>query len=67
MSGNWTYCRRCESGIGEPTVEQALGIEPYCCPVCETTTEPLKSGKDVIIELLQRIQRIEEHLGLGPI
>lgn len=55
----WAYCSKCETGMNEPTVEEALKNE-YVCPTCGHNNFPNKSLADIVIELSQRVEALEQ-------
>lgn len=66
MGWEYTYCPKCERGAPESTMVEVLKRE-YCCKNCGYQLNTGKSAAEVIIELAERVERIEKHLGLPPL
>ncbi len=56
--GAWSYCKKCERGLRQPTAEEIVN-DAQVCPTCGTTNDPLMNTYDLIIELDKRIEKLE--------
>jgi len=61
---NYKYCDndRCMEAIKDgPTTRQVIE-DDYSCPHCGASNDPLKSVKDVFMELVERVEAIEARM-----
>ena len=56
---DWMYCNNCRQGMPEPLIREAIYGFTQCLN-CETINEPGKTTEDILIELLDRIEALEE-------
>lgn len=63
--GAWVYCDKCECGQDKPTVRQVLE-DDYRCHCCDAPLRTVMSKKDALLEMLDRLEAIEAHLGITP-
>lgn len=63
--GSYSYCRKCDAGMSQPTVREVFTNEWYCpqCGYGHDIADHIKA--DVLCELEERLERIEQHLGLA--
>lgn len=61
----YTYCRKCDQGQDAPTVRQLL-TDWTCWNCSEKLVAPGTEVNDAIVHLLDRIETIEEKLGIVP-
>lgn len=61
----WTYCRKCDTEMEEPTLREVLTYD-YLCPNCGSLVDPQKSVNECIIELLERVEALENENGIHP-
>lgn len=62
--GYYIYCRECDAGNPKPTLREL--IEGPQCVQCGEKIHHPNVGREVLLEMLERIERIETHLGLPP-
>jgi hypothetical protein len=55
----WKTCDNCGAMMNEPTIREAVN-DMYACPQCTAPNYSNKTKGDLIIELLERIEKLEE-------
>jgi hypothetical protein len=55
----WKTCDNCGAMMDEPTIREAVN-DMYACPQCTAPNYSNKTKGDLIIELLERIEKLEE-------
>lgn len=61
--GAYLICHKCNAGNDQPTLREL--IEGPVCHGCNYPL-PVSRSKDALLEIADRIERIEAHLGLPP-
>lgn len=62
----YTYCRKCDQGQVQSSVRQVL-TDDWTCWNCDAKLDaPGTEVNDAVIHLLDRIETIEEKLGITP-
>lgn len=63
----WRYCPNCGGVIDYPTIREILKGEQYCSQLCGYHRVIEATEKDMgVDEFVERIERIEKHLGIVP-
>lgn len=63
--GAYSYCHKCGGGMDAPTINEAFRNE-WTCSHCGREHEVNEYARaDLLVELEERITRIEQHLGLA--
>lgn len=62
--GAWAYCDclRWGSPLNYPTPEQILDPTKYTCKWCGKEHDPRVTKEELILSLIERIEKIENHL-----
>ena len=55
--GCYAYCENCGCYMNEPTVREVL-TNSYECK-CGTINQPIKTTEDIIIDLVERVEKLE--------
>ncbi len=55
------YCNKCDGTVViEETIEESLGIDERTCPHCGEPLPTFNTLEDVVLTLIERIEKLEE-------
>lgn len=63
----YQYCDNCERELEEPTIRETIEDENYRCSNCGHEQSHRNSFEQAVIKLLERVEVVEQRLGIEAI